>query len=108
MAERIVATAEGRVERVILFGSRARGTAHERSDYDLLVVESEARAAFPEEERLTDALGDLGIWADVRVVSRDGFERTNRVVGFLSYAAAREGITLFIRGADDRRHSAVA
>jgi uncharacterized protein len=108
MAECIVAAGEGRVERVILFGSRARGTAHARSDFDLLVVETQRQPAYPEEERLTDALAELGIWADIRVVSLASFEKTRSVAGYLSYAAACEGITLFEREGDERGRSAVA
>ena len=108
MAERIVEAGEGRVERVILFGSRARGTAHPRSDFDLLVVERDVASAHPEEERLTDGLEELGIWADVRVVSLASFEKTRSVVGYLSCAAAREGITLFERDEDGPARSAVA
>src|SRR5688500_4094293 len=103
MAERIVAAGDGQIERVILFGSRARGTAEPRSDFDLLVVETQRRPAFAEEERLTDALEELGIWADLRVVSRTAFERTRSMVGYLSFAAARDGIVLFERDEDGRR-----
>lgn len=108
MARRIVAAGHGEVERVILFGSRARGEAQPRSDFDLLVVESEWRPAYPEEERLTDALGDLGIWAEIRVVSRRSFDRTREVVGYLSHTAASEGIALYERESDERARSAVA
>lgn len=38
-------------ERVLLFGSQAKGTAHEGSDIDLLVI-SEAWAPYNERERL--------------------------------------------------------
>jgi predicted nucleotidyltransferase len=108
MAERIVAAGEGGVERVILFGSRARGSAHPRSDFDRLVVETRRRPAYPEEERRTDALPELGIWADIRVVSLSSFERTRSVVAYLTNAAATEGLTLFVRDGDERARSAVA
>jgi uncharacterized protein len=53
-----------RIERVVLFGSRARGDAQEDSDYDVAVFLKDLTDRFAEMERLadveTDILGDTG------------------------------------------------
>ena len=46
-----------RIERVVLFGSRARGDAHEDSDYDIAVFLKD----------LTDRWQEFDVLADVRV-----------------------------------------
>ncbi len=44
----------GRIERVVLFGSRARGDAHAGSDYDVAVFLRDLTDRFPEMNRLAD------------------------------------------------------
>jgi predicted nucleotidyltransferase len=43
-----------RLERVVLFGSRARGDAHEESDYDVAVFLKDLTDRWPELDRLAD------------------------------------------------------
>ena len=43
-----------RIERVVLFGSRARGDAHEDSDYDVAVFLRDMTDRFAEMDRLAD------------------------------------------------------
>ncbi|HEX3984661.1 MAG TPA: nucleotidyltransferase domain-containing protein [Acidisoma sp.] len=43
-----------RIERVVLFGSRARGDAHEDSDYDVAVFLKDLTDRWPELDRLAD------------------------------------------------------
>jgi predicted nucleotidyltransferase len=53
-----------RIERVVLFGSRARGDAHQDSDYDVAVFLKNLTDRWPELDRLadlgTDILHDTG------------------------------------------------
>src|SRR5437870_13553844 len=58
---------EAQPERVILFGSYARGEATSSSDLDLLVVEKEVRHQQAEMARLRRALSPLRIPVDVLV-----------------------------------------
>jgi uncharacterized protein len=44
----------GRIERVVLFGSRARGDAHADSDYDIAVFLHDMSDRWPELDRLAD------------------------------------------------------
>jgi uncharacterized protein len=55
---------------VILFGSFAAGTANDKSDVDLLVVEPELGSRREETARLKRALKPLGIPVDVIVISQ--------------------------------------
>jgi predicted nucleotidyltransferase len=59
-----------RIERVVLFGSRARGDAHETSDYDIAVFLKDLSDRWREFHRLadlrTDILADTGIFMEPR------------------------------------------
>jgi predicted nucleotidyltransferase len=57
------------IERVVLFGSRARGDAHSESDYDVAVFLKELPDRWPELHRLADLrvklIDDTGAFFDV-------------------------------------------
>ena len=95
MVDRIV----GRFDpsRVVLFGSHARGTAHEGSDVDLLVVmphvPDKRRAAV----EIRRALGDLPVSKDIVVATPDEISRRGHVVGTVLHAALREGTVVYER-----------
>ena len=85
------------IERVILFGSRARGEQREDSDWDLLVVvkKAEWRGVFKLQSRLRMRLFKLlGQEIDLIIVDRDWFERRREMWGSLEHAAAKEGIVV--------------
>lgn len=85
-------------ERIILFGSQARGDAGPDSDIDLLVVmETDSRRRSAVDIRM--ALDDIVIPKDIMVVPPDEFERHRDIVGTLAYPAVREGRLLH-----ERRH----
>jgi uncharacterized protein len=48
-----------RIERVVLFGSRARGDAREDSDYDVAVFLKDLTDRWPELDRLADLSTDI-------------------------------------------------
>jgi len=82
-------------ERIILFGSRARGDADEYSDYDLIVIKRTTR---PFLERLRDMvpyLVEFGHPAEILVYTPEEFERM-RETG-LGWVVAREGVTVYER-----------
>jgi predicted nucleotidyltransferase len=62
---------EAEPEKVILFGSYARGEATADSDLDLLVVEKEVRHPHAEMARLRRALSPLRIPVDVLVTDQE-------------------------------------
>jgi uncharacterized protein len=77
--------------KVILFGSRARGDAKARSDFDFLVVERTVADGFAETVRLGRVLGRLLIPADVVVVSEQYAEKWAPVRGTLVHEAMSQG-----------------
>ncbi len=109
MARRIVEVAGDRVERIILFGSRARGDAHPDSDYDLLVVTSDEMTRKEERELYSAARLRLGVIPEVWTVQEDVFQATRGIVGCLSYFASYDGVTIYERPRlGSPHHSAVA
>jgi HEPN domain-containing protein/predicted nucleotidyltransferase len=81
-------------ERILLFGSRARGDHRPDSDYDLIVVlEDGSHPA----DAVVRAIHDIEANVDVIVDTCDRFERRRNDVGTLEYAADREGRMLYTR-----------
>ncbi len=80
--------------RVLLFGSRARGEADARSDYDILVIEPAVTNTATESVRLRRTLGELHVPIDVVVVDEDLARRRSRVRGTMIERALREGRVL--------------
>ena len=91
--ERIVELAAP--QRVILFGSRARGEQRPDSDADLLVIEDEVTDQAAEMTRLRRALRSLRIPVDVLVVSGEKFRYWADTPGNVFYEAAHEGQSLY-------------
>jgi predicted nucleotidyltransferase len=77
--------------KVIVFGSRARGDADDRSDFDFLVIEQEVGDRFGEMVRLGRLLGRLLIPADVVVVSEQYARKWAAVKGTMIHDAMSEG-----------------
>jgi predicted nucleotidyltransferase len=81
-----------RIERVVLFGSRARGDAHEWSDYEIAVFLKDLTDRWREFHRLadlrTDILADTGAFIEARPFRAGAYgERTP-----LMHEIRREGI----------------
>ena len=84
-----------RIKRVLLYGSRARGTATEESDFDLLVVEEDPVAKRQEIERLRQAVSDQHRPIDIWVMGEEEFEETKEIIGGLAYPAHKYGVVLY-------------
>ena len=87
-------------ERIILFGSHARGDAREDSDIDLLVLFPEVddphvRAA----EVYAALIGCSTLPKDIVVSTTARFERYRNVVNTVYWPASREGRVLYERAA---------
>ena len=93
ITHRIVAAANP--VKVILFGSRARGTAHHGSDLDLLVIERDPVSTYQEAIRLRRLLRDLDMPIDIIVVEESFVERYGDIPGSVLYPALREGTVLY-------------
>ena len=78
-------------ERIVLFGSYARGDARDDSDLDLLVIEHDLPDQAGEMIRLRRVLRPLRIPVDVLVFSRSDVERLGDQPGSVLYWVLREG-----------------
>jgi predicted nucleotidyltransferase len=78
-------------EKVILFGSHARGTAGPDSDVDLLVVMPCAHGKREAQVALRLALRDFAVPKDIIVSSPEEFAWRQHVPGTLEYPAVLEG-----------------
>jgi len=82
-------------ERILLFGSHARGNAREDSDLDLLVIETEVSDRAAEMVRLRRLLRPLRIPVDILVYSRADVERWSNQPGSALFWALREGRVVY-------------
>ena len=81
-------------QRIVLFGSYARGDADDESDLDLMVVKSQVVDRAQEMLRLSRALRPLRVPVDVLVVSADELARLGREPGSVYWWALQEGRVL--------------
>jgi predicted nucleotidyltransferase len=84
-------------ERIILFGSQARGTADDRSDADFLVITeltAKRRVLMLEMDR---ALRGIGFARDIVVLTPEEFERDREIPGTIARPASKEGKILYER-----------
>ena len=88
-------------ERIILFGSRARGEARPDSDVDLLVVESEpfsvSRSRRKEMAKVCRALARYTFPIDILLYGRDELTRWERSANHIIGRALRDGEVLYDR-----------
>lgn len=88
-------------ERIILFGSRARGDEREGSDVDLIVLEAEPfgpdRSRHRETVKVYHALAGFPVPADVLVFSRDDVDYWRDSLNHVLARALREGKVLYER-----------
>ena len=86
-------------EKIILFGSYARGTAGKDSDADLLVVMNVAGSKRKQAVQIDLALEGIPIPTDVIVVTPEEVEKYRDCVGTIIREALREGKVLYERAA---------
>lgn len=88
-------------ERVILFGSRARGTARADSDIDFLVIKSEKfgpdHGRRQESAKVWWALSEFGVPADVLMYHLDDIDEWKNSPNHVIYRALAEGRVLYER-----------
>jgi predicted nucleotidyltransferase len=82
-------------ERIILFGSRARGEADALSDYDLIVIKRTDRSFVERLQDMVPYLVRLKHAADILVYTPEEFDRMGETG--LGWMVRQEGITLYER-----------
>ena len=84
-------------DRIILFGSHARGQAGPDSDVDLLVVMAVPGSKRDKAVEIAVALHGFRLPKDVIVTTPEEFAWRKEVVGTIEWPAAREGKVLYAR-----------
>jgi uncharacterized protein len=84
-------------DKIILFGSHARGTAGPDSDVDLLVVMPVAGPIREKWLEINLALPDYRFGVDVIVTTPEDFAWRKDIVGTIEWPATREGKVLYTR-----------
>jgi predicted nucleotidyltransferase len=86
-------------DKIILFGSRARGDADPDSDIDLLVLFSEVADPNKRAAEVCASLADFPCPTDIVVSTTYRYERYRNVVNTVYRPASREGKVLYERAA---------
>jgi predicted nucleotidyltransferase len=84
-------------EKIVLFGSYARGTAGPDSDVDLLVIKPVTGSRRAERVAMRTALRGMGIAKDIVLVTPEEAEESGELVGTVVRPALREGKVLYER-----------
>ena len=95
MADRIVA--RFKPEKIILFGSHARGEGGQDSDVDLLVVMPVKGSKRKTRLNIRQALRDIHIPKDIIVSTPEEFAWRKEIAGTIERPAVREGEFLYAR-----------
>ena len=75
-------------EKIILFGSYARGEANEDSDLDFLVIEHSLQSQRAEMVRLRDVLRPMRIPVDVPIISVENVREWEHLPGTVVYESS--------------------
>src|SRR4029077_16073373 len=84
-------------EKIILFGSHARGEGTPDSDVDLLVVMPVEGRKIDKVVEIRQALGDIRLPKDIVVTLPEDFDWRREIAGTIERPADREGQILYAR-----------
>lgn len=84
-------------EKIILFGSWARGEAREDSDLDLLVVLPKVEHTRKAAIQIGNSLSNLPINKDIIVTTPKDIEKYGKTVGYILLPALTEGRVIYER-----------
>lgn len=84
-------------EKVILFGSQARGNVTADSDLDLLVVMDFEGSTLDKMVEVRDVLNGISVPTDILITTPDDFAWRKGVVGTLEWPTFHEGKVLYAR-----------
>ena len=84
-------------ERIVLFGSRARGNARADSDYDLLVIKESDEPRYKRSAPLYTRLADLPVEVEIVVYTPEEVRDWSQVPQAFVSTALREGKVLYER-----------
>lgn len=84
-------------QRIIVFGSQARGTARKESDLDILVVMPDGTPRRETRIAMRKTLRDLPMAKDILVTTPAEITRRGDIPGLVLYTALREGAEVYAR-----------
>lgn len=82
-------------DRIVLFGSAARGAMTHDSDIDLLIVKDDPGDRLTEYVRIRRSLRGLERPFDIILISTAWYEETKDVIGGVAYPAHKHGRTIY-------------
>jgi len=85
------------IEKIILFGSQARGTANKHSDVDLLIITKNVKNRLKLIDQIDLSLEGLKLARDIIVVSDLEFENQKTIPGTISRYAHLDGKVLYAK-----------
>ncbi len=97
IVRRIVKTAQP--QKIILFGSHARGTAGPHSDVDILVIMDLKKSRREQATEIDLALYGIDLPTDIIVVTGEEFERGRNHLGTIIRPVSLEGKILYEKAA---------
>jgi len=83
--------------KVILFGSHARGEAHENSDVDLMIIAESDLPRFKRSRKLYSLLRPHPFGMDLVVYTPQEIEKAERSLASFVSTVLKEGKTLYVR-----------
>ena len=86
-------------ERIILFGSFARGTQDEGSDIDIMIIEKSVANKADEIVRLCRVVSPLRLPVDILVVDSETFRVWSQTPGTVHHEASTDGKILYAEAA---------
>lgn len=84
-------------DKIILFGSRAKGTAHEGSDYDLLIIKSGIENKREISKKIYRNMLGTNASVDIILEKPEIVEEYKDAVGFIYRFALKEGKIVYAR-----------
>jgi predicted nucleotidyltransferase len=97
IVSRLVASVDP--DRIILFGSRARGGANTSSDFDILIVKSSSETRYSCLRLARASLFGVGAPVDLLWYTPEQLEDWAGVRGHVAAEALREGVLLYAKAA---------
>jgi uncharacterized protein len=85
------------IEKIILFGSQARGTSNKYSDVDLLVITKNVKNRLKLIDKMDISLEGLKLARDIIIVSDEEYESQKSIPGTISRYAYLEGKILYAK-----------
>ncbi len=86
-----------RPDKIVLFGSRARGDARASSDYDLLIIQESDKPRYQRSAPLFALLSDLPAEVEIVVYTPSEVREWSQVPQAFVTRALREGVPLYER-----------